>query len=58
MAKKAPLFAVYKDGTCYMSTEYEHLIPKRETLLQMQKLGYTFKRDGKVWKPPKVKKGE
>lgn len=51
MSNKAPLFAVFKGGVCYMSTEHEQLIPKREILLQMQKLGYTFKRDGKAWRP-------
>lgn len=51
MAKKSPLFAVYRSGVCMMSTEYESCVPDGNTLKQMQKWGYTFKRDGKAWKP-------
>ena len=56
MTKKPKLFEVYRNGVCLMSTEYEECIPKPETLVQMQKLGYTLKREGKVWKPTKGKK--
>lgn len=58
MTKKAKLFEVYRNGVCLMSTEYEEAIPKHETLLQMQKLGYTFKREGKAWKPNRRKKSD
>lgn len=56
MPKKAPLFAVYRSGVCMMSTEHESCVPDGNTLKQMQKWGYTFKRDGKAWKPERKKK--
>jgi hypothetical protein len=44
------------DGQVKMSTEYECCIYPREILLNMEAAGYTFRMDGKPWKPAKRKR--
>jgi tRNA G46 methylase TrmB len=48
--------ALDRDGEIKMSTDNESCVYPAETLLEMQKAGYTFRLDGKVYKPTKRKK--
>jgi hypothetical protein len=41
------------DGRVKMSTEHESCIYPREILLSMEAAGYSFRINGKAWKPAK-----
>lgn len=51
--EKPPAWEAWREGKRKEVTYHEECIPNMETLLSMQKAGYTFKRDGKAWKPKK-----
>ena len=50
------LFEVFNEkGSRVFYTEHEGCLPAAAQIKQMQKTGYTFKVDGKRWRPEKQK---